>query len=184
MASARVRTKRLPRAPQRSDNGSDAQAEPSANGDGDILQRTSLSLAGHPLPPPEAVSKTLARFTELRRLDVSNIKASDDSAHGITDLRWLSKAVALSRSKSRKASGATPLGERLTWLKLADNESLGTHDDVWDVLAQLSALHGVCFARYAGSLQYSMRPAVLCVCGPRAFRRCIRSKRLSSLTMR
>ena len=74
----------------------------------DVLSSTSLSLAGHELPPREAVSETLAQFTQLRRLDVSNIQASDAWPHGLKDLLWLAKAVRQSR-KVGKRTGQAPL---------------------------------------------------------------------------
>ena len=109
----------------------------------DVLSSTSLSLAGHELPPREAVSETLAQFTQLRRLDVSNIQASDTWPHGLKDLLWLAKAVRQSR-KVGKRTGQAPLHRRLTWLNLSGNAALGDSDgpiDGLDLLPELCVLN-------------------------------------------
>lgn len=109
----------------------------------DVLSSTFLSLAGHELPPREAVSETLAQFTQLRRLDVSNIQASDAWPHGLKDLLWLAKAVRQSR-KVGKRTGQAPLHRRLTWLNLSGNAALGDSDgpiDGLDLLPELCVLN-------------------------------------------
>lgn len=109
----------------------------------DVLASTSLSLAGHELPPREAVSQTLAQFTQLRRLDVSNIHASDEWPHGLKDLLWLAKTVRQSQKVCKRTS-QTPLHRRLTWLNLSGNTALGDSDgpiDGLDLLPELCVLN-------------------------------------------
>ncbi|WFD22870.1 hypothetical protein MEQU1_001547 [Malassezia equina] len=107
----------------------------------DVLARTSLSLAGHALPPPSAVAQTLARFMQLRRLDVSDMQASEDAPAGLTDLHWLAKAERLSKKKAW--DGALPLSQRLTWLSVAGNAELGARDDDLNGLELMEALHAL-----------------------------------------
>ena len=110
-------------------------------GEESILERTALSLAGHPLPAASAAAKTLAAFAQVRRLDMSHMQPSDDEPDGLKTLAFLGKAASLSRKKHKKGEQASPLAQRLTWLNVAGNESLGEADDAWDSLAQLVALN-------------------------------------------
>ncbi|WFD30025.1 orotidine-5'-phosphate decarboxylase [Malassezia sp. CBS 17886] len=103
-----------------------------------VLEQTTLSLAGHPLPAESHVARTLAQFHMLRRLDVSRMAPSDDAPAGLTNLQWLARAAARSRKRARK-DGSLPLAERLTWLNLSGN-ALGA-PDACEGLAVLHALH-------------------------------------------
>lgn len=104
---------------------------------GDVRASTTLSLAGHALPARDAVSHTLAQFTQLRRLDVSNILPSEEWPRGLDQLQWLVKAVRLSR-KAARGSEQLPLAKRLTWLNLAGNSALGSDSlEGLDVLSEL-----------------------------------------------
>lgn len=119
-------------------SGDSAAEEHSGESDaGEILQRTSLSFAGHEMPPADAVARTLAEFVQLRRLDLSNI--ASDSGTGMESLRWLAKAASLSRKRSKK-DGQTPLGARLSWLNISGNEGLGS-EGAMEGLEQMIALN-------------------------------------------
>lgn len=111
--------------------------ESSGTDSGEILQRTSLSLAGHPLPPIDSVTRTLAQFVHLRRLDLSNIQ--DEGGAGLHDVQWLAKAASISRKRSKK-DGSTPLAKRLSWLNISGNEALG-NDGAMEGLEQLVAIN-------------------------------------------
>lgn len=111
--------------------------ESSGGDSSEILQRTSLSLAGHPLPPIDSVTRTLAQFVHLRRLDLSNIQ--DVGGAGLHDVQWLAKAASISRKRSKK-DGSTPLAKRLSWLNVSGNEALG-HDGAMEGLEQLVAVN-------------------------------------------
>lgn len=113
---------------------------PAEDGASEVLARTSLSLAGHALPPLQDVVKTLVKFTKLRRLDLSNMEVSDDQPDGLSDLRWL--ALVARKSKKRAAADSTPFGERLTWLNVSGNPALGSTEDGFTGLEVLTALHG------------------------------------------
>ena len=73
----------------------------------DVLSRTSLSLAEHPLPDLDSLRDTLSRFANLRRLDLCNMAASPDNPSGLTTLAFLA-----------------PVSQTLTWLNAASNASL------------------------------------------------------------
>ncbi|WFD36269.1 hypothetical protein MCUN1_003147 [Malassezia cuniculi] len=132
------RPKKSPRDPAPTEERAE-RIEPDAQDGGssnDILQRTSLSFSGHPMPPVSAVAKTLAEFVHLRRLDLSNISTED--GQGLVSLDWLAKAASISRKKSKK-DGQTPLAERLSWINLSGND-LG-HQDALNGLEQMIALN-------------------------------------------
>lgn len=136
-ASPSLRRDAPRRVPKRHDQSAESVPSDEVS---DVLARTSLSLAGHALPPPSAVAQTLARFMQLRRLDVSNMQASDDAPSGLTDLHWLAKAERLSKKQAR--DGAVPLSQRLTWLNVANNAALGSRDDDLDGIELMAALNG------------------------------------------
>lgn len=108
-----------------SDASSDASSSSAAGGGGDdLLQRTALSLAAHPLPAIKMLSRTLARFTQLARLDLSDMQPSPDAPRGLVDLEWLAAATGAAQAK-RRAPDEEHFGRRLTWLSVANNEGLG-----------------------------------------------------------
>lgn len=111
--------------------------ESSGGDNSEILQRTSLSLAGHTLPAIDSVTRTLAQFVHLRRLDLSNIQ--DEGGAGLRDVQWLAKAASISRKRSKK-DGSTPLAKRLSWLNISGNEALG-NDGALEGLEQLVAIN-------------------------------------------
>ena len=95
--------------------------------------------AGHALPPPKAVAKTLAQFKQVRRLDVSDIQVSESWPDGLRDLDWLVKAVRHSQ-KARRDEQA--LDERLTWLNVSKNPALGQQSDPLQGIEVLASLFG------------------------------------------
>lgn len=102
-------------------------------------ESTSLSLAGHALPPPKAVAKTLAQFKQVRRLDVSDIQVSESWPDGLRDLDWLVKAVRHSQKARRDEQS---LDERLTWLNVSKNPALGQQSDPLQGIEVLTSLFG------------------------------------------
>ncbi|WFC97541.1 hypothetical protein MYAM1_000255 [Malassezia yamatoensis] len=105
-----------------------------------ILDRAVLSLAGHKLPPSDAAARTLAQFRNLHRLDLSDMKASEESIHGLTDVNLLVRAQSLSKKHAKK-NGTTTLADRLTWLNLSNNKALGETKNALDGLDLFTALH-------------------------------------------
>ncbi|KAL4401154.1 hypothetical protein ACI68E_002485 [Malassezia pachydermatis] len=85
------------------------------------------------------MAQTLAQFSHLRRLDLSNMESSEACPHGLEQLHWI--ATAVRRSRKHVKEGQTPLDERLTWLNIAGNPALGASDDALDGLELLTALH-------------------------------------------
>lgn len=144
-----------PRRARKEPQPDEANSEPSDEVS-DVLARTSLSLAGHALPPPSAVAQTLARFMQLRRLDVSDMQASEDAPAGLTDLHWLAKAERLSKKKAR--DGALPLSQRLTWLSVAGNAELGARDNDLNGLELMEALHGMSLYLTHSAERIPLRP--------------------------
>lgn len=103
----------------------------------DIRSKTSLSLAGHQLPPLAALVDTLAQFSYLQRLDLSSIEPSDTLPKGLCKLTWLAKAIFQSKALAKGKDGA--LGDHLTWLNLASNANLTS-----DGCIGLEALEELC----------------------------------------
>ncbi|WFC97194.1 hypothetical protein MBRA1_003860 [Malassezia brasiliensis] len=136
----RAHERRTPTRPD-ADGHADAETQPEAHDGADnVLNRAALSLAGHALPPRKATAKTLAQFVQLRRLDLSDMKPSDEAPEGLTDLRMLTQAASLSKKHAKKTQ-ATPLTQRLTWLNLSNNAALGRDDDALVGIELLTALN-------------------------------------------
>lgn len=136
--SAEQRATNVPKAT----NSADDQPR-SSDSQESILHRTALSLAGHALPPRKAAARTLAQFAQLRRLDLSDMKPSDDAPDGLINLHLLTLAESLSKKQAKK-SDTPPLSKRLTWVNLSNNEALGTRDDALDGIDAFAALNGTC----------------------------------------
>lgn len=133
---AKESAQEAPEAPPTTEEAPDAEDS--------ILNRTALSLAGHALPPRKAAAKTLAQFTQLRRLDLSDMQASDEAPNGLEDLCIFTQAVSLSKKHAKK-HGSTALADRLTWLNVSNNEALGQKEYALDGIDELAALHGTYF---------------------------------------
>lgn len=124
-----------------------------AEADVPIFERTSLVLASNPLPPLSSLGATLARFTNLHRLDMSDMQpgqADDDDdddqedgsssrrLHSLSFLRDAQREAEKEFRRARKArrkegkarqeddedEGKT-LSQTLTWLNLSSNPTLG-----------------------------------------------------------
>ncbi|WFD41621.1 hypothetical protein MPSI1_000252 [Malassezia psittaci] len=107
-----------------------------------ILERAVLSLAGNKLPPSDAAARTLAQFKNLHRLDLSDMKASEESTNGLTDVNLLVRVQSLSKKHAKK-NGMTTLADRLTWLNLSNNKALGQTKSALDGLDLFFALHAL-----------------------------------------
>lgn len=115
------------------------QEETSSSEEESVLTRTKLDLSNHPLPPFEKLSKTLAHFSQLQKLDISGMKASEENPHGLTSLQWLGRAT---RKGKGKAAEGTVFGDKLTWLKMSDNPFFGQQgrSEIWDGIEFLTSL--------------------------------------------
>ncbi|PWN33721.1 L domain-like protein [Meira miltonrushii] len=107
-----------------------------------VTERARLDISGNPLPPVEGLIEAFSQLNNLQRLDMSDMKASEenDNPNGLETLQWMSRAVAKSRSRSKNSSSV--FGQQLTWLKFSGNPSLGEHagKDAWEGLDQFSKL--------------------------------------------
>lgn len=107
-----------------------------------VTERARLDISGNPLPPVEGLIEAFSQLNNLQRLDMSDMKASEenDNPNGLETLQWIGKAVA--KSKSRNKINSSVFGQQLTWLKFSGNPSLGKHagKDAWDGLDQFSKL--------------------------------------------
>lgn len=110
----------------------------------DIRQRTSLSLAGHPLPPLAALVDTLVQFRNLQRLDLSSLAPSESNPKGLTRLDWLAKAVFRTQQDLEpkdKAKATKAFGDSLTWLNVSNSAELTSEGCVGlEALEQLHVL--------------------------------------------
>lgn len=109
--------------------------------DDNVLARTSLDLSNHPIPPLEALAKTIAQFTKLQKLDLSSMKASPNNPTGLSSLQWLGRAT---RKGKEKAADEGSFGDSLTWFKMTDNPALGEQSgaDAWAGIENLAFLAG------------------------------------------
>ena len=106
----------------------------------DIFSRTSLDLSKNPMPDVQGLTKTLSQFKQLQKLDISGMATSQTNQRGLSSLEWLGEAVL----KSKKADGGISFGERLTWLKMTDNPTLGNEAGAkaWSGIERLVKLTG------------------------------------------
>jgi hypothetical protein len=135
--------------------GKEAEASSSDDDEDDILARTSLDLSNHPMPPLEALAKTIAKFSRLQKLDLSSMKSSSSNPKGLSSLQWLGRAT---RKGKEKATDEEIFGNSLTWLKMTDNPALGeqTGDDAWAGIENLASLAGEKAMAYEMPDEYSL----------------------------
>ncbi len=118
---------------EKEDEEPESEAEAEAGPSSSILEQTSLDLSSHPLPPYAALSSTLARFSHLRKLNLSAMEPSEQHADGLDSLRWLGQAALAARKQSRRGDGKRKadeaedewFGKELTTLNLSGNHGLG-----------------------------------------------------------
>lgn len=117
---------------------------PSSDEGEDMLARTSLDLSKHPMPPLDGLTKTIAQFVHLQRLDVSSMAASEEAGnpHGLASLAWLGKATR--KKRGGEGEDLAAFGDKLSWLKMTENEGLGLHGgaEVWTGIERLTNLTG------------------------------------------
>ncbi|MCO5589903.1 hypothetical protein L7F22_043872 [Adiantum nelumboides] len=130
------------RADEVQQNTSAKPAKEAEEEDDEVTERARLDISANPLPPVEGLIEALSQLNNLQRLDMSDMKASEENGNpnGLETLQWMGRAVA--KSKSRNKTSSSAFGQQLTWLKFSGNPSLGKYagNDAWEGLDQFSKL--------------------------------------------
>ncbi|CEH15437.1 Protein phosphatase 1, regulatory subunit, and related proteins [Ceraceosorus bombacis] len=129
-----------PKVTQAATSNSSPQVEPNASTS--IFERTSLSLSSNPLPSTRDLSRTLRRFSALRKLEMTRMQASAASPNGLESLHWLQEATIGATTKSAGSEEEHAFGQELTSFDVSGNERLGVKGgrDALNGIERLTAL--------------------------------------------